>query len=67
MNNGITFTAYFSKATTLVDGGWRVSFDLDEKAGITAAQVSALKGQELQIAVVPHELLADPLETPIDG
>lgn len=59
---GITFRAYFSKATTLIDGGWRISFDLDERSGVTTAQVAAMKGQELQIGVVPFDLLADPIE-----
>lgn len=63
MNEGITFLAAFYKATSLADGGWRISFDLDENAGITAAQVAALKGQQLEIAVVPFELLPDPMET----
>lgn len=67
MSEGITFTAHFSKASTLIDGGWRISFDLSEKSGITAAQVAALKGQELEIAVIPFETLADPLETIIRG
>lgn len=63
MSAGITFLGHFSKATTLVDGGWRVSFDLSQDSGITAAQVAALQGQELQIAVVPFDLIPDPLES----
>lgn len=62
MSEGISFRAYFSKAQTLVDGGWRISFDLAHDAGITVAHVAALSGEAVQVAVVPFELLADPLE-----
>lgn len=61
MSEGITFRAYFSKATTLIDGGWRISFDLSQGSGITAAQVAAMNGQALQIGIVPMES-SDPLE-----
>lgn len=67
MSEGITFRAYFSKASTLVDGGWRISFDLSGDLGKVAAQVAALGGQDLQIAIVPVETLADPLETITHG
>lgn len=65
--DAITFQATFSKATTLVDGGWRVSFDLSESSGHKAAQIAALTGSILQIAVVPDETEIDPLDGLSDG
>ena len=50
---GITFLGTFFKASTLIDGGWRVSFDLDAKQATEIAKVSALHGSLLQFAIVP--------------
>lgn len=51
----VTFTAIFSKATTLVDGSWRISLDLGEHDGEAVAALARLKDCALQIAVVPIE------------
>lgn len=54
MNNkqGITFKAIFYKATSLVDGGWRVSFDLSAQDWAIAAELSQTN-QVLQVGIVP--------------
>jgi hypothetical protein len=50
---GLTFVAAFHKATTTVDGGWRISFDVSEDEAKTVAQLSVLRGELLQLAVIP--------------
>lgn len=50
---GIAFQATFSKATTLVDGGWRVSFDVNPDDAAKLAILSQWRDQLLQLAVVP--------------
>ena len=41
------------KATTLVDGGWRISFDLPEHAPVQ--DLMHLKGEDLAIVVMPYD------------
>lgn len=54
-SQSITFVAIFAKATTLVDGGWRITFDLNEDAGDIAAELNRHRGHALTIAVIPFE------------
>lgn len=49
----ITFVATLAKATTLVDGGWRVSFDLSEHETQAITELVKHKDSALQIAAVP--------------
>lgn len=49
----VTFTATFSRATTLVDGGWRLTFDLGINEGPCIAQLAELRNELLQIAILP--------------
>ena len=50
---GITFSATFSKASTLVDGGWRVSFDVNPDDAAKLAALSQFRDRLLQLAVIP--------------
>lgn len=50
---GITFKAFFSKATTTVDGGWRISFDLGEWEADKVSKIANTKGRSLQVAIIP--------------
>lgn len=50
---GITFNATFSKATTLVDGGWRLSLDLSENDGDKITELAMLSRDLLQVAIIP--------------
>lgn len=52
-NIGITFNAIFAKATTLVDGGWRISLDLEYFEGPKVSELAKLSNQVLQVAIVP--------------
>jgi hypothetical protein len=51
----ITFPAYFYKAQTTVDGGWRIYLDLDASSGDVVAKLAQTQGIVLQVAVVPEE------------
>lgn len=51
--DGISFQAIFSKATTLVDGSWRISFDVNSNQVSELIQISQLSGLPLQIAIIP--------------
>lgn len=51
----LTFTAIFARATTLVDGGWRISFDLSNDEAKALHILSELREHLLQIAVVAVE------------
>lgn len=50
---GITFQAVFYKATTTVDGGWRVSFDVPETEAAQLLELAGLRGCVFQVACVP--------------
>lgn len=50
---GITFQAIFQKFTSLIDGGYRVSFDVSENDAANLVQLSQLRENVLQIAIVP--------------
>lgn len=53
----IGIPAAFCKATTLVDGGWRISFDCGLDAAAEIAQLAQYQGQLLYVVV---------METPVD-
>ena len=49
----VTFTGTFARATTLVDGGWRLTFDLGIDESPSIAKLADLRNELLQIAIVP--------------
>jgi hypothetical protein len=51
-DDALVFKCTFSKATTLIDGGWRVSFDLSEYDGDIVSKIAKLKDSILQIAIL---------------
>ena len=51
--NQFTLQAIFSKAITTVDGGWRISFDVDASESVTIAQLSQFRDTLLQLAIIP--------------
>jgi hypothetical protein len=51
--DSICFKALFSKASTLVDGSWRVSFDVNITEISEIVKLAKLLGDNLQIAVIP--------------
>jgi hypothetical protein len=50
---GISFTAVFSKVSSMVDGGYKIAFDVSEQDAQSMFQLSQLKDSLLQIAVIP--------------
>lgn len=42
----------FSKATTTIDGGWRISFDIDEQQAKEITEISKLRDKALFICVM---------------
>jgi glucan biosynthesis protein len=48
----VTFQAVFVKAQTMVDGCWRVSFDVSPKHAADLIELSKLMNKYLQVAVV---------------
>lgn len=52
-DQGITFQAIFIKAQTTADGGWRVTFDVDNSQSQNVNILSQLRDTLLQIAVIP--------------
>jgi len=48
-------TAIFQSARTTVDGGWRISFDVDESQGEIISQIVKMKEQALHVVVIPKE------------
>lgn len=51
--DSITLTAIFSKATTTVDGGWRITFDVDQSEAQSILKLSVLRDQLFQMALIP--------------
>lgn len=50
---GITLQAIFVKATTTVDGGWRLTFDIAQNESGQIIDLAILRDQLLQLAIVP--------------
>lgn len=53
-NDGITFEAIFFKASTTIDGGWQVTFSVNQSEAEKLLQVSQYREEILQVAVVPN-------------
>lgn len=51
--NGVTLQAIFSKASTTVDGGWNITFAVSQDEAKAIMQLSQLREQLVQLAVVP--------------
>lgn len=58
-SKAVTFLGSFFKASTLIDGGWRVSFDVDAQQAAKVVQLSVLKDKLLQFAIIPIDENAD--------
>ena len=50
---GIALSAILSKITTVVSGGWRISFDIPESENESVMKLSELRTAVLQIGIVP--------------
>lgn len=55
-DSAIACRAIFSRAQTLADGTWRLSFDLEESDSARVAQISALRGSVLFLTVIPEAM-----------
>lgn len=47
-----TFSATFFKATTTIDGGWRITFDVNPSEADQIHQLANCKDKELQLGIV---------------
>jgi hypothetical protein len=54
--NGIAFRCVFVKATTLVDNGWRLSFDLSEQDAAAVTKIAALRNENLILVVTKSDV-----------
>lgn len=50
----IAVEAIFAKATTTVDGGWRISFDLPGYLSSTVAEISKLRDEAIKLVIIPE-------------
>ena len=53
----ISFTAIFNKANTTVDGGWRLTLDLDQSEYEAIQKIVALRECVLRIVVINNDTL----------
>ena len=67
MKTELVFDGIFARATTTVDGGWRISFDLGNHEGEAVASLSRLSSKNLKIVVISEdEKPLDPLKISMD-
>lgn len=52
-DGAITFSAIFYRATTTVDGGWRVSFDINPNDADKIAALAEHRDDMFQVAAIP--------------
>ena len=55
MSDEIAVSAIFQSARTTIDGGWRVSFDLDESQSEEITALAKLKNKSLIIVVTVRD------------
>jgi hypothetical protein len=51
----LALEAIFSKATTTIDGGWRISFDCSEEMSAKIGELSKMRGSALYLVVMDEE------------
>lgn len=52
----LVFDAIFAKATTTVDGGWRLSFDVSQDEAENIAKLARLTSQALKLVVIADSI-----------
>lgn len=52
-DNSVKLNAVFSKATTTVDGGWRITFDCSYQEAERILQISAWRDMLVDVIVSP--------------
>lgn len=48
-----SFIAYIQRITTTVDGGWRLTLDLDSTAGSILTDLNQFRDGTFQVAMIP--------------
>jgi len=48
----LAICAIFARATTLVDGGWRISFDVPQEEAAKIAAISALNREVVHLMIL---------------
>jgi hypothetical protein len=61
-NEGLKFEVVFVKAQTMIDGGWRITFDLSDNEAKVIPILTELRHQLLQIEIVPSLVSEPPLD-----
>lgn len=61
LEEGIAMEGVLTKASTTVDGGWRITFDLPASSAPQVLQLSQLRDCAVKIIVIQS------LEDPLDG
>lgn len=61
MDEAISFNAIFEKATTTIDGGWRISFSLLQSESVNVQRLSTMRDQGLMLVVMPEDSLKQQL------
>lgn len=51
----IAIQAIFGKATTMVDGSWRFSFDSAENQGPNIAKIAGMRGTLLYVVIMTED------------
>lgn len=54
MNEIITLQAIFNKATTTIDGGWNITFSVDQSQAQKITEISSLRDLVLNVAITPE-------------
>ena len=52
---GITFEAIFSAARTTVDGGWKITLDVNADDSKAMLQLAQMRDTLFQVAMIPIE------------
>lgn len=66
IESAVTLKAIFNKAQTLVDGGWRISFDVDASQTNEVMMLARLREAVIQAAFVPIPADAELVEDQTD-
>ena len=61
---GITFTSTINRITTLVDGGWRISFDVPDSESGQVIALAQLRKTLIQVGLVAVKDLSYDKENP---
>lgn len=59
MKEPITVEAIFQKATTTIDGGWRISFDLSHADSQKISEIAQLANETLNLVIMTTDYIEE--------